>query len=293
MSFDLKAWYKASRPPFYIATLVPIGLGAVLAAKTGPISYLRLALVLLGSFLVHLSTNLANDYFEHFYGTDEGRAIGGSRMIQEGRITPGSVLRVMSAFYMTAFLIGAWLVHASDVAWLWGVMIFAGLSSLFYTAKPIRYGYHGLGELFVGINMGPVIVAGTFAVLKGKINTAVLLTSIPIGILVALILFYQSIPDIETDRIAGKRTLAVKLGRKRVSGAFIFATFVYYLCCLGLYLLGLFSAAIFLCIFTFPLALRIHDMIKIKIEVQDLHGKGNLTRLFYLANGIVVIAAVI
>ncbi|MFH1092414.1 MAG: prenyltransferase, partial [Pseudomonadota bacterium] len=79
-----KAWYQASRPPFYVATLIPLILGLVLAHKlTGEWRLGRFLLLNLGAFMVHLATNLANDLFDHALGADAGESIGGSRVIQQ------------------------------------------------------------------------------------------------------------------------------------------------------------------------------------------------------------------
>ncbi len=84
----LKSWIQASRPPFFIATLIPLASGWILAGKQGVWHPWRMMLVLAGAFMVHLATNLANDYFDHAQGSDYGQSIGGSRVIQEGKIAP-------------------------------------------------------------------------------------------------------------------------------------------------------------------------------------------------------------
>ena len=83
---SMKAWIQASRAPFFVATLIPLGLGGALSWRMGAWSLGRWMIVLTASFLVHLATNLANDYFEYFEGVDDGDSIGGSRVIQEGKI---------------------------------------------------------------------------------------------------------------------------------------------------------------------------------------------------------------
>ena len=165
---SMKAWIQASRAPFFVATLIPLGLGGALSWRMGAWSLGRWMIVLTASFLVHLATNLANDYFEYFEGVDDGDSIGGSRVIQEGKISPSQIGAAIVVLYILALCCGLWILYLSR---LWGLallMVFAFGSSLFYTAPPIRYGYYGLGEIFVGINMGPVMVVGSNAALAGR-----------------------------------------------------------------------------------------------------------------------------
>ena len=156
-------------------------------------------MVVFASFLVHLCTNLANDYFDHYAGADSGESIGGSRVIQQGKLFPAQIRNAMVMFYTMALMCGAWIVWVSGVLALIPLMLFSFFSSLFYTAPPVRYGYHGLGEIFVAINMGPIMVAGTSAALTGSFSSTDFFVSVPIGIMVAFILYYQSLPDIEDD----------------------------------------------------------------------------------------------
>ncbi len=133
-----------------------------------------LVCVLLASFLVHLCTNLANDYFDYTTGADSGASIGGSRVIQQGKISLLEIRNAMILLYAIAFVCGIWILWVSQVWWLAAAMVFSFFSSLFYTAPPIRYGYLGLGEVFVGLNMGPLMVVGTAAVLEGRFTARAL-----------------------------------------------------------------------------------------------------------------------
>ena len=224
---QLRAWVQASRPPFFIATLVPLVIGWILARGAG-LNAGRFLVIVFASLMVHMATNLANDYFEHKVGTDAGEAIGGSRVIQEGKLTPRAILNAIVILYFLAFAAAFYLMIAYHLFALAPLVLFAFLSSLFYVAEPVRYGYHGLGELFVGINMGPIMVVGTYWVMAGRPDWRALWASVPVGLMVASILYYQSLPDMETDYRAGKRTLAVKLGRKGAySGLILFFVFIY------------------------------------------------------------------
>lgn len=288
----LAAWYQASRAPFFVATLVPLGLGGAIAHAAGRWDALRWAAVLIAAFLVQLCTNLANDYFDYIAGTDAGESLGGSRVLHEGTITLGEIRNALIVLYAAACVLGLWIVWDSQLWWLIAVMGFSFLSSLFYTAPPVKYGYLGLGELFVGINMGPIMVAGTAAAVAGTLLPRALWLSVPIGLMVAMILYYQSLPDIESDRAAGKRTIAVRLGKPTAIWGFrtfvvaTLASIVLLVVTGQVHPLALVSVA------TGLLGLRIDRMIRESADWKDLHDRGGPVRMFYLVNGIVLIFSV-
>lgn len=290
----LKAWVQASRAPFFVATFIPLFIGWSMAIKaTGCASAGRFLLVLLGSLIVHLITNLANDYFDHVVGTDAGDSIGGSRVIQEGKISPSVMLRVIIALYIIAFFIAYVIVFQFGLYLLAIPILFSAFSSYFYVAPPIRYGYHGLGELFVGINMGPVMVAGTYWVVAGTPAVEPLLVSVPVGIMVASILYYQSLPDMRTDEGSGKMTLAVRLGRKGAFRGLITFFVLIYASILWLVFAGLLSPWALVSLISILLVTK---LIRIILQTDDwvlldLHGK--YVRMVYFICGLSIIAGIL
>ena len=288
-SKKLKAWVQASRPPFFIATLIPLTTGAVIAGREDAFSVLPFALILIASFFVHFATNIANDYFDHVQGTDAGDAIGGSRVLQDGKITLAELRAAIILLYVTAAIIGLGLAWSIKLWAILPLMAVAAFSSFFYVAPPIRYGYHGLGELFVGINMGPVMVLGTTWVLLGQADFAALPVSIPIGLMVSLILYYQSIPDIETDEQAGKRTLAVRLGKNiALRGLWVYWIIIY-LSIAALILCGYLSPLAWCSFLTSPLLIRLWLLARSVKNWPDLDHHGKYIRIFYFINGLIII----
>jgi len=290
----VQAWLQASRLPFYVATFIPLFIGWVLAIKAGsPARPGRFLLVFLGSFMVHLLTNLADDYFDHLLGTDAGESIGGSRVIQEGKISPKTMLRVIIGLYIFAFVIAFVIVLGFKLYLLAIPILFAAFSSFFYVAPPIRYGYHGLGELFVGINMGPIMVVGTYWVIMGRPDWVPLLMSIPIGLMVASILYYQSLPDMKTDEAAGKFTLAVRLGKQGAFWGLILFFVLIYLSIIMLIVCGLLSwYGLFFCV-SIPLFIR---LIRIVMKTDDwllLDQYGKYVRIVYFINGVSIILGIL
>jgi 1,4-dihydroxy-2-naphthoate polyprenyltransferase len=289
----IKAWYQASRPPFFVATMIPLILGGVLAGVDGHWDTMRWVVMLLASFFVHLNTNLANDYFDHFAGVDDGDSIGGSRVIQEGKITPKQIGWAMVILYGLSLCCGLWLLWETRLLILIPIMLFSFFSSLFYTAPPFRYGYYGLGELFVGVNMGPVMVGGTYAVLTGSFSLESILCSIPIALMVAMILFYQSLPDMDIDRSVGKKTIAVRAGKKRSKIIMIFFLAASVLSIMVLVQFKIVHPVAALSLFTTILAMRIVRMIETTPNWVDLHGRGGVVRAFYMVNGLMLITSAI
>jgi 1,4-dihydroxy-2-naphthoate octaprenyltransferase len=286
----IQAWYQASRPPFYIATVIPLLLGLVLAGNdTGNWLWGRFILINLGAFMVHLATNLADDLFDYILGADAGESIGGSRVIQQGKITPFQIGWALIILYAASFIIAAVLVRLSGQNILWLFVAVAGFSSLFYVAPPIKYGYRGLGELMVFLNMGIIMVGGAYLVLAETWRWAVVWYSLPVGLMVAGILYYQSLPDIETDRQVGKYTLAVRLGKKGSAIGFRLNWLAVYLSMIGLWIGGLAAWPVLGCVLTLPWFTRASRLIRTTEDWVELDRHGHLVRKLYLINGILLI----
>jgi len=287
MTWDkLNAWTQASRPPFFVATIIPIAIGWIMAGAGRPFYFF---LVLVGAFLVHFATNIVNDYFDYLEGADAGASIGGSRVIQQGKISPKQILWAIILFYATAFLIALGVMVTLDLFSLLPLVLFAWFSSFFYVAPPVKYGYHGLGEPFVAINMGPILVVGTFWVIKGYAAWAPLSVSIPVGLMVASILYYQSLPDMDTDAAAGKRTIAVRLGRRRAFVALVAFWVVIYLSILLMSVFGPLSWLSLLALLTLPIFARMIGLVRRTADWQDLHGQGRYVRMLYFFCGVAII----
>ena len=288
-STKLKAWVQASRPPFFIATLIPLTAGAVVAGRQGSFNVLPFALILFASFLVHFATNIANDYFDHVQGTDAGDSIGGSRVLQQGKITLPELRNAIILLCTVAAVIGLGLTLAYKIWAILPLMAIAAFSSIFYVAPPIRYGYRGLGEVFVGINMGPVMVLGCSWVLLGCVDWTALPVSIPIGLMVSHILYYQSIPDIDTDEQAGKRTLAVRLGKKKALAGLWVYWIIIYVSIVALIINGYVSPLAWYTFLTSPLLIRLWLLTRKIKDWPELDNYGKYIRIFYFINGLIII----
>lgn len=294
MSGKAGAWWQASRPPFYIATFVPLVAGWMLAVRAGaPLQTGTFLLINLFSVMIHLATNLANDYFDHFQGADAGGSIGGSRVLQEGKISPGELRAALLFLYLGAFSLAVWFMTVRHLWVLSPLVAFSIFSSIFYTAPPIRYGYYGLGELFAGLNMGPVMVVGTFWIMTSRPAVDALLVSIPIGLMVAAILYYQSMPDMETDEAVGKMTITVRLGRRQAYKVLIAQWTAVYLMMAGLAAAGVLSRLALGGLLTLPILIKLLRIIPTVADWQELNDYGHYIRKLYLLNGLAIILAIV
>lgn len=288
----IKAWIQASRPPFFIATLIPIVIGWLMAKSQGWNGG-RFLLVLVACFVVHFVTNIANDYFDYVQGTDSGNAIGGSRVIQQDKITLTQLGWAIILLYFIGFIISLYIVFGLKLYGLAPLILFAFFSSLFYVAPPIRYGYHGLGELLVAINMGPIMVVGTYWVIAGKPSLDVFFVSVPVGLMVASILYYQSLPDINTDEAAGKRTLAVRLRKQGACFVLILWLTVIYFTIIALVISGLLTWLSLLSLLTVPIFLKLIRIVRSTEDWILLDQYGKYVRMLYFFNGIAIILGVV
>ena len=124
MNSKLQAWIQASRPPFYIATIIPLTVGLVLARPLQSEDIIMFGWINLAAFMVHLATNLANDLFDHYQGTDADKSIGGSRVIQESKISLKSLWIVVVILYFLAGLVAIYITWTQDILLLWSFIIF-------------------------------------------------------------------------------------------------------------------------------------------------------------------------
>ena len=215
-------WLVIMRLPFLTATFVPLFAGAAVADMLGyTVSWGWLGLTILGGAFLHIGTNTSNDYFDHTSGTDEANYnymvpfSGGSRSIQMGLISAKGMLTVAVVSFTLSAIVGIPLIEKAGMSILWlGLIGF--LSGLFYTAPPFRFASRkGLGELLIGLNFGPLMVAGSALVQTGQLLPEAFLAGIPIGFLVAAIVYINEFPDYDGDKATGKNTLIVVFGPEK------------------------------------------------------------------------------
>jgi 1,4-dihydroxy-2-naphthoate octaprenyltransferase len=208
-----QVWLLAARPKTLPAAVGPVLVGTALAWADDAFALGPALAALMGALLLQIGSNFANDYFEFFRGAATADRLGPPRATAAGLITPAEMRWGMVAIFGAAALVGLYLV------WVGGWPVVAiGLASigaaLAYTGGPFPFGYYGLGDLFVFLFFGLVAVCGTYYVQAGAVTATALLAAVPPGLLITAILVVNNLRDIDTDRRANKRTLAVMLGRQ-------------------------------------------------------------------------------
>jgi len=174
---------------------------------------------LVGSVFIQIGTNLANDYSDAKRGADTADRLGPVRVTSAGLVTPRRVLRATWVAFGVAVACGLYLTAVAGVVILaiGAVSIAAGV---LYTGGPRPYGYAGLGEVFVFLFFGLVAVNGSYYVQLEELAALPLGLSASIGFLATAILLVNNVRDVETDRRAGKMTLAVRIGRRQAVGLY-------------------------------------------------------------------------
>lgn len=213
-------WIKASRPKTLPAALAPVAVGTCLAA--GPAGVFKLPILIatiVGALFIQIGTNLSNDYSDARRGADTDERLGPVRVTAGGLVPPKYVLYATWVAFGIAALAGVYLVI--EAGW---ELILVGAASIvagvLYTGGPRPYGYEGLGEVFVFLFFGVVAVMGSYFVQTQDISWEAFALSVPVGLLACSLLMVNNIRDIDTDRRAGKRTLAVRLGRAKMRTIF-------------------------------------------------------------------------
>jgi 1,4-dihydroxy-2-naphthoate octaprenyltransferase len=203
-------WVAGARPRTLPAAVVPVAVGAAVAAADGHVIWWRTALALVVSLALQVGVNYANDYSDGIRGTDAGR-VGPVRLVAGGLAEARTVKRAAWAAFSVAALAGLGLTLATS-PWLLVVGAASVAAAWLYTGGPRPYGYAGYGELFVFVFFGLVAVAGTTYVNLDRVPRLSILAAIPVGLLSVSLLVVNNLRDIPTDEAAGKHTLAVRLG---------------------------------------------------------------------------------
>jgi 1,4-dihydroxy-2-naphthoate polyprenyltransferase len=220
----LFSWLVITRAPFLTATIVPVITAAAWVVSQGyiqPFPWSLFLLAFIGAIALHISANTFNDYFDWKSGTDPANNeyfspfSGGSRSIELGLISEKNLLLVAWIALGVATLAGLPILLARGLPLLLFGLV-AAFSVYFYTAPPLRLAARkGLGELLVGLNFGPLLVAGTVFAISGIVTWQAFFIGLPIGLLTTAILWINQFPDMASDASTGKHNLVVLLGKQR------------------------------------------------------------------------------
>ena len=253
------------------AAVAPVLVGTSLALGDGHFHPLAFLAALLGAILIQVGTNLSNDYSDARRGADTEDRLGPVRVTAGGLVPPSQVLLATYVTFGLAVLCGVYLVIVAGPELL-AVGAASILAGVLYTGGPKPYGYEGLGELFVFLFFGIVAVTGSYFVQVQSLPWEAFVCAVPVGLLASAILVVNNVRDLETDRRAGKRTLAVRMGRERtrvlyaamLGVAFLTAPLPWPLGSMGAWLLLPWLAA--------PLALKLIGVVRTRIDGPALNG---------------------
>jgi len=270
-SSHVHIWVMAARVRTLPAAVAPVLVGTSLALGADRFRPLAFVAALLGAVFIQVGTNLSNDYSDARRGADTEDRLGPVRVTAGGLVPPGRVLFATYVTFGLAVLCGIYLVTVAgwELIAVGAVSILAGV---LYTGGPKPYGYEGLGELFVFLFFGIVAVSGSYFVQTGELAWQAYACAVPVGLLASAILVVNNVRDLETDRRAGKRTLAVRLGRARtrtlytamVMGAFALVPLSW--------LLGSMSGWLLLAWLAIPLAIPLLKIVRTRVDGPSLNG---------------------
>lgn len=250
-----RAWIMASRPRTLPAAIAPVVVGTALAVHDGAFQPMAALVALVAALLIQVGSNLANDLGDYLRGTDARERVGPLRVTTAGLLSPREVQAGMVVVFGLAALCGLYLISLGG----WPILLIGVLSiaaAIAYTAGPLPFGYYGLGDLGVFVFFGLAAVCGTYYVQARTLTLAVWLAAVAMGCLVTAILVVNNVRDADTDAAAGKRTLAVLLGRQGARIEYLVLLVIAYVVPLILWLGLDYRPGVLLAWLTLPLAYR-------------------------------------
>jgi 1,4-dihydroxy-2-naphthoate octaprenyltransferase len=259
----------AVRPATLPAAVGPVLIGLGVAISLGAWQWLPALGAISVALLLQVAANLANDLFDFRSGADNENRLGPPRAAAMGLLSERELMAGMAIVVGLAGLVGLYLVSVGG----WPILVLgvaAIVSAFAYTGGPWPYGYHGLGEVFVFIFFGLVAVAGTTYLQTGQLEPLAVAAAVPVGALITAILVVNNLRDIDTDREAGKMTLAVKLGTRGTIAEYDVLLLLAYVVPLVLVVVGAASVAVLLVLLSLPLVVPL---------VRVIHSDGDPRRL--------------
>jgi len=214
-----RLWYQGARPKTLGAALSPVIVGTAAGTLDGPIDWPRAAAAAVVALALQVGVNFANDYSDGVRGTDAQRR-GPVRLTATGLATPRAVRTAAVLAFAVAAVVGAALSIVVN-PWLLVVGVAAIVAAVTYTGGPRPYGYIGLGEVMVLVFFGFVATVGSAYVQHATLPGVAWVAALAAGLPACGILLANNVRDVDTDRVSGKRTVAVRLGAERARGLYV------------------------------------------------------------------------
>jgi 1,4-dihydroxy-2-naphthoate octaprenyltransferase len=278
----VRIWVMAARVRTLPAAIAPVLVGTSLAGFGGVFHALRFLAALIGAIFIQVGTNLSNDYSDARRGADAEDRLGPVRVTAGGLVPPNRVLLATYLSFGVAVLAGVYLIVVAG----WQLLLVGAasiLAGVLYTGGPRPYGYEGLGEVFVFLFFGLVAVAGSFFVQTQHLTWEAFALAVPVGLIAAAILVVNNVRDIDSDRRASKRTLAVRMGRPRTRALFAAMTYLAYVLAPITWIFGPLTAWVMLPWLTIPLAAATVRTVRTRVDGPSLNRALAQTGMLQLA----------
>lgn len=210
-----QVWWRLLRPHTLTAAFVPVFVGSMYALVVDEVFHIGLFLaMLLASLLIQAATNMFNEYYDFVRGLDHEGSVGiGGTIVRDG-IAPKTILRLGFAFFGIAILLGVYICIATSW-WIAVIGVFSMLVGYLYTAGPFPIAYTPFGEVASGLLMGTVIIGISYFIQTMTVTIEVIFISIPVAIFIGAIMLSNNIRDLDNDKINGRKTIAILLGKEK------------------------------------------------------------------------------
>jgi 1,4-dihydroxy-2-naphthoate octaprenyltransferase len=265
-----RIWVMAARPKTLPLGVAPVLVGTALAGYLHVFHPLRFIAALLGSVFIQIGANLSNDYSDAHRGADTEDRLGPVRVTAGGLVPPRQVLIATYVTFGLAVLCGVYLIAVAGWALLL-IGVASIIAGVLYTGGPRPYGYEGLGEVFVFLFFGIAAVAGSYFAQVRDFSWESLVLSAPIGLIAAAVLVVNNTRDIDTDRRANKRTLAVRIGRERSRRMYATMVLIAYPVALIPWVFGPLKAWLLLPFLTLPIAAGVINIVSTHSDGPSLN----------------------
>ncbi|MCX7765556.1 MAG: prenyltransferase, partial [Candidatus Sumerlaeia bacterium] len=254
----LKLLILETRPNFLILPIVLVILASAISYYYGTVNLLASGLALVGLLLLHISVNTLNEYFDYIWGVDQHTQrtpfSGGSGLLPAGKLAPSVALRLGIISFVLAVPVGGYFIFTRG--WFLLPLFIAGaIIVLGYTPVLTKIGY-GTAEISAGLGLGTLPVWGICLILNPQFSLPILYASIPSGFLVANLLFLNEFPDVEADKIAGRKTLPIQLGKRRAGFLYALTTSAVYIWLIIGAVIQLMPVSSLIALLTLPLAIK-------------------------------------
>jgi len=293
-----QGFWQIADPKIWIASTIPMAVGGAVAyAYSGSFSWPWFLIGMAAIYLIEIGKNAINEYVDYLSGVDrfvtpDKRTpfSGGKKTIIDGKLTLKENLAIGIITVAAGCLLGLLIIFFRDYNIFWFGL--AGVFfALFYSLPPLKLAYRGLGEIAVGFTFGPLITGGTFLVQTGTLIPLIILASLPLGLLIANVLWINQYPDYEADLQGGKRNGVVRLGKKKAGIVF---ALLFTLAYLTMPVLALVSKNFFwlLPLISLPLAFRAVKVARTQYDNIGLLVEANAKTIqIYQLTGLTMVAA--